>query len=472
VTRTLAGVGTTHDMTTRFDAIIIGTGQAGPPLAARFATAGMAVAIIERQKFGGTCVNTGCIPTKTLIASAYAAHVARRGAEYGFSVNDEVRVDMKRVKARKDEVSGRSNRGVEESLLGLQNCTVVQGHARFQSSRTVVVNDEVLQADKIFINVGGRASVPAMPEIQDVPFLTNSSMMDVDFLPEHLVIVGGSYIGLEFGQMYRRFGSEVTVIEMGSRLIGREDQDVSESVQEILEAEGVGIRLNAKCVSMELHGDQVIAGVSCEEGAPEVLGSHLLLAVGRIPNTQDLGLDQAGIVTDERGYIAVDDELRTNVPGIWALGDCNGRGAFTHTSYNDYEIVADNLLNGDHRRVSDRIQTYALFIDPPLGRCGMTDAEIRKSGRRALVAKYPMQRVSRAVEKGETQGFIKVVVDADTKQILGAAILGTGGDEVVQVLLDVMYAKAPYTVVQRAMHIHPTVAEFLPTVLSKLEPFA
>jgi pyruvate/2-oxoglutarate dehydrogenase complex dihydrolipoamide dehydrogenase (E3) component len=455
----------------KFDAIIIGTGQAGPPLAARFSSAGMTVAIIERHKFGGTCVNTGCIPTKTLVASAYAAHVAHRGAEYGFVVNGDVHVDMKRVKARKDEVAGRSNRGVEEWLRGLKNCTVIQGHARFQSSRTVVVNDEVLQADKIFINVGGRASVPAMPGIQDVPFLTNSSMMDVDFLPEHLVIVGGGYIGLEFGQMYRRFGSEVTVIEMGTRLIGREDEDVSESVKEILEAEGVGIRLNAMCVSMKLRGDKVIAGVSCEEGPPEVLGTHLLLAVGRIPNTQDLGLDKAGIVTDERDYIVVDDELRTNVPGIWALGDCNGRGAFTHTSYNDYEIVGDNLLNGDHRRVSDRIQTYALFIDPPLGRCGMTDAETRKSGRPALVAKYPMERVSRAVEKGEIQGFIKVVVDADTKQILGAAILGTGGDEVVHVLLDVMYAKAPYTVVQRAMHIHPTVAEFLPTVLSKLEPF-
>jgi pyruvate/2-oxoglutarate dehydrogenase complex dihydrolipoamide dehydrogenase (E3) component len=456
----------------KFDAIIIGTGQAGPPLAARFSSAGMTVAIIERHKFGGTCVNTGCIPTKTLVASAYAAHVARRGAEYGFAVNGDVRVDMKRVKARKDEVAGRSNRGVEEWLRGLKNCTVIQGHAGFQSSRTVVVNDEVLQADKTFINVGGRASVPAMPGIQDVPFLTNSSMMDVDFLPEHLVIVGGSYIGLEFGQMYRRFGSEVTVIEMGTRLIGREDEDVSESVKEILEAEGVGIRLNAKCVSMKLRGAKVMAGVSCEEGPPEVLGSHLLLAVGRIPNTQDLGLDKAGIVTDERGYIVVDDELRTNVPGIWALGDCNGRGAFTHTSYNDYEIVADNLLNGDHRRVSDRIQTYALFIDPPLGRCGMIDAEIRKSGRPALVAKYPMQRVSRAVEKGETQGFIKVVVDADTKQILGAVILGTGGDEVIHIVLDTMYAKAPYTTIQRAMHIHPTVAEFLPTVLSKLEPFA
>lgn len=454
-----------------FDAIIIGTGQAGPSLAARFSSAGMTVAIIERHKFGGTCVNTGCIPTKTLVASAYAAHLARRGAHYGVAIGGKVQVDMKRVKARKDEVAGRSNRGVEQWLRGLTNCTVIQGHARFESSTAVRVNDERLEANKIVINVGGRASVPSMPGIHDVPFLTNSSMMDVDFVPEHLIVVGGSYIGLEFGQMYRRFGSEVTVIEMGTRLIGREDEDISESVQDILEAEGVGIRLNAKCVSMELRGDNVIARVGCEEGPPEVLGSHLLLAVGRIPNTQDLGLEQAGIVTDDRGYIVVDDELRTNVPGIWALGDCNGRGAFTHTSYNDYEIVADNLLNGDHRRVSDRIQTYALFIDPPLGRCGMTDAEIRKSGRHALVAKYPMQRVSRAVEKGETQGFIKVAVDADTKQILGAAILGTGGDEVIHILLDMMYAKAPYTTIQRAMHIHPTVAEFLPTILSKLQPF-
>ena len=459
-------------MSRQFDAIIIGTGQAGPSLAARFAAAGMTVAIIERHKFGGTCVNTGCIPTKTLVASAYAAHVARRGAEYGFAVNGDVRVDMKRVKARKDKVSGRSNRGVEEWLRGLKNCTVIQGHARFQSSHTVAVNDEVLQADKIFINVGGRASVPAMPGIQDVPFLTNSSMMDVDFLPEHLVIVGGSYIGLEFGQMYRRFGSEVTIVEMGPRLIGREDEDISEAVRQILGAEGIQIRLNAKCISLAKRDSRIAVGIGCDEGPPEVLGTHVLLAVGRTPNTHDLGLDLAGVATDERGYIIVDDQLQTNVPGVWALGDCNGRGAFTHTSYNDYEIVADNLLNGDHRRVSDRIQTYALFTDPPLGRCGMTDAEIRKSGRAALATKHSMSRVSRAVEKGETQGFIKVAVDADTKQILSAAILGTGGDEVVHVLLDAMYAKAPYTVVQRAMHIHPTVAEFLPTVLSKLEPFA
>jgi len=455
-----------------FEAIIIGTGQAGPSLAARFSAAGMAVAIIERHKFGGTCVNTGCFPTKTMVASAYAAHVARRGAEFGFDVKGDVRVDIKRVKARRDEISGRSSRGVEEWLRGLKNCTVIQGHARFQSSNTLMVNDEVLQADKIYINVGGRASIPDMPGIHDVPFLTNSSIMAIDFLPEHFIIVGGSYVGLEFAQIYRRFGSEVTIVEMGPRLIGREDEDVSQAVREILEAEGIHIRLNAKCVSLAKRDGGVAVGLTCEEGPPEVIGTHVLLAVGRNPNTSDLGLDRAGVVTNQRGYITVDDQLQTNVPGIWALGDCNGRGAFTHTSYNDYEIVADNLFNADHRRVSDRIQAYALYTDPPLGRCGMTDAEIRKSGRAALATKYPMSRVSRAVEKGETQGFIKIAVDAETKQILGAAILGTAGDEVVHVLLDVMYAKAPYTVVQRAMHIHPTVAEYLPTVLSQLGPFA
>ena len=453
-----------------FDAIIIGTGQAGPSLAARFASADKTVAVIERDKFGGTCVNTGCTPTKTLVASAYAIQVARRGAEYGF-VTSDVRVDIKRVKARKDAVSSRSSKGVEKWLRGAANCTVIQGHARFQSSNTVLVNDEVLQADKIYINVGGRARIPDMPGIHDAPFLTNSSIMDIDFLPEHFIIIGGSYVGLEFAQIYRRLGSEVTIVEMGPRLIGREDEDISQAVREILEAEGIQIRLNAKCISLAKRDGGVAVGLTCEEGAPEVVGTQVLLAVGRIPNTNDLGLDRAGVTTDHHGYIVVDDQLQTNVPGIWALGDCNGRGAFTHTSYNDYEIVADNLFNGDHRRVSDRIQAYALYIDPPLGRCGMTDAEVRKFGRRALAAKYPMSQVSRANEKGETQGFIKICVDAETKQILGAAILGVGGDEVIHVLLDVMYAKAPYTVIQRAMHIHPTVAEYLPIILAQLEPF-
>ena len=457
-------------MTQHFDAIVIGTGQAGPSLAARMAEAGMKVAIIERHKFGGTCVNTGCIPTKTLVASAYAAHIARRAAEYGVAIDGSVRVDMKRVKARKDEISGRSNKSVEEWLKGLANCTVFNGHARFESPRTVRVNSELLEAEKIFINVGGRASIPSMDGIDQAPYLTNSSMMDVDFLPEHLIVIGGSYIGLEFGQMYRRFGSHVTIVEMKSRVIDREDADVSDAIQEILKKEGIRIQLNAKCIRVGNRDQDVTVGIDCGEGPPQVEGSHLLLAVGRVPNTRDLGLNEAGVTTDQRGYVTVDDELRTNVPGIWALGDCNGRGAFTHTSYNDFEIVADNLLNGTSRRVTDRIPTYALFIDPPLGRCGMTEDEVRKSGRRALIAKHPMNRVGRAIEKGETEGFIKIIVDAETKQILGAAILGTGGDEVIHVLLDAMYAKAPCTVIQRAMHIHPTVAEFLPTVLSKLQP--
>ena len=452
-----------------YDAIIIGTGQAGPSLAGRLAGAGMKVAIIERNLFGGTCVNTGCIPTKTLIASAYAAHMARRGAEYGVNAGP-VSVDMKRAKARKDEISGRSRTGVEQWLKGMQNCTVHEGHARFESAHEVRVGEELLTADRVFINVGGRAIVPDMPGLDQVNFLTNSSMMAVDFLPPHLVIVGGSYIGLEFGQMFRRFGSEVTIVEMASRLIHREDEDVSAAIKEILEAEGIHIRLNAKCIGVAKSGAGVSVGVDCTHGAREVQGSHLLLAVGRRPNTDDLGLEKAGVLQDKRGNIVVDDQLRTNVPGIWALGDCNGKGGFTHTAYNDFEIVAANLLDNDPRRVSDRITAYNLYIDPPLGRAGMTEAEVRASGRKALIGTRLMTRVGRAVEKGETQGFIKILVDTDSKQILGASILGTSGDEAIHTILDVMYAKAPYTVMQRAMHIHPTVSELLPTVLGELKP--
>jgi pyruvate/2-oxoglutarate dehydrogenase complex dihydrolipoamide dehydrogenase (E3) component len=457
-------------MSTQFDAIVIGTGQAGPALAARLSGAGMKVAIVERNRFGGTCVNTGCIPTKTLVASAYAAQLARRAGEYGVAIDGPITVDMKRVKARKDEIAGRSNKGVESWLRGLKNCTVYQGHARFESPRTVQVNDEILEAQKIFINVGGRALVPPLPGLDEVSYFTNSSMMEVDFLPEHLIIVGGSYIGLEFAQMYRRFGAEVTIVEMGPRLISREDEDVSKAIQEILTGEGIGIRLNAKCISAHKAGECIVVGLDCADPSREVEGTHLLLAVGRVPNTHDLGLDKAGVETDSAGYIKVDDYLRTNAPGIWALGDCNRRGAFTHTAYNDFEIVAANLLDNDPRKVSDRIMTYGLFIDPPLGRAGMTEAEVKASGRKALIATRPMTRVGRAVEKGETQGFMKAIVDAESKAILGAAILGVTGDEVIHTLLDVMYAKAPYTTVSRAMHIHPTVSELLPTLLQDLQP--
>jgi pyruvate/2-oxoglutarate dehydrogenase complex dihydrolipoamide dehydrogenase (E3) component len=402
-------------MADSFDALIIGTGQAGPSLAGRLAEAGMTVAVVERKLFGGTCVNTGCIPTKTMVASAYAAHMARRAADFGVQVDGPVTVDMKRVKARKDEISGQSRTGVEHRLKGLKNCTVFEGAARFLSPFEVSVGQRRITAKRIFINVGGRAIIPSMPGLDQVKYLTNSSMMDIDFLPAHLVIVGGSYIGLEFAQMYRRFGSQVTVVEMSSRLIHREDEDISEAIREILEREGIQFRLNAKCISVSPRGSGVAVGVDCTDGSPEIEGSHLLLAVGRRPNTDDLGLEYAGVACDPHGYVVVDDELRTSVPGIWALGDCNGKGAFTHTSYNDFEIVAANLLDGDPRRVSDRIQAYALYIDPPLGRVGMTEAEVRQSGRPALMATRLMTRVGRAVEKGESQGFMKVMVDAGTK---------------------------------------------------------
>jgi pyruvate/2-oxoglutarate dehydrogenase complex dihydrolipoamide dehydrogenase (E3) component len=457
-------------MSQSFDAIVIGTGQAGPSLARRLAGAGMTVAVIERGLFGGTCVNTGCIPTKTMVASAYAAHLAFRSADFGVDLPGPPAVDMKRVKARKDGIVNDNRGGVASSLRNTAGVTVVEGHARFASNREVRVGDEVLTAGKIFVNVGGRAFVPAIPGIDRVPFLTNSSMMGVDFVPPHLVVVGGSYVGLEFGQMYRRFGSAVTIVEKAPRLVAREDPDVSYAIRDILEREGIAVRTGAKCIAVEPTSSGVRVGVDCADGEPKVDGTHLLLAVGRRPNTDDLGLERAGVRTDARGYIIVDDELRTSAPGVWALGDCNGRGAFTHTSYNDYEIVAANLLDHDPRRISDRITAYALYVDPPLGRAGMTETEAKQSGRRVLVGKRSMTKVGRAVEKGETLGFMKIVVDGDSKAILGAAILGVGGDEVVHVLLDVMYAKAPYTVVQRAMHIHPTVAELLPTVLGSLQP--
>ena len=457
-----------------YDALVIGTGQAGPSLAVRLASAGQRVAIIERGRFGGTCVNTGCIPTKAMVASARAAHVARRAADFGVAIDGTVSVDMKRVTRRKGEISETSRTSVEEWLAGTENCDVFRGHARFVSDREVHVSgaeETLVRAERIFVNVGGRAAIPALDGIDDVPYFTNSSMMDVEFLPEHLVVVGGSYVGLEFAQMFRRFGSAVTVIERGPRLIPREDEDVSEEIHKILTGEGIDVRLGSECIALSrADSGGVQAQSRCEGLDPVSRGSHVLIATGRRPNTDDLGLENTSVQCDERGYIRVDDELRTTAPGIWALGDCNGRGAFTHTSYNDFEIVAANLLDGEQRRVSDRIDAYALYIDPALGRAGMTDAQVRKSGRKALTGRRPMSRVGRAREKGETQGFMKITVDAESKEILGAAILGIEGDEAIHCILDAMYAKAPYTVLQRAMHIHPTVSELIPTMLGELKP--
>jgi pyruvate/2-oxoglutarate dehydrogenase complex dihydrolipoamide dehydrogenase (E3) component len=453
-----------------YDAIVIGSGQSGPFLAVRMAAAGKRVAIVERKLFGGTCVNTGCIPTKALVASAYAAHMARRAAEFGVAVAGDVRVDMRRVKIRKDEISGKSRTGLESWLRNTPNCTVYQGHAQFESPTEVRVGGELLTSPQMFINVGSRAAIPLIPGVRNTPYLTNSTLLDLETLPRHLVIVGGGSVGLEFGQIFRRFGSEVTIIEKSSRLIPHEDEDVSTEVRAILEREGIHVQVNAACIELVRRGAEVGVRVDCSDGAPEVQGSQLLLAMGRTPNTSDLGLEKAGVARDPHGYIVVDDQLRTNVAGIWALGDCNGRGGFTHTSYNDFEIVAGNLLDHENRSVADRIKAYNLYIDPPLGRCGMAEQDARRSGRRVMIGTRRMTRVGRAVEKGESQGFMKVLVDADSREILGAAILGTGGDEVIHCVLDMMYARAPYTVMQRAMHIHPTVSELIPTMLGELRP--
>jgi len=453
----------------RFDAIILGAGQAGPSLAGRLTKAGQTVALVERKLFGGTCVNTGCMPTKTLVASARAAFVARRAADYGVTLGGPVGVEMTRVAARAATVATNARNGVESWLRGMDRCTVIQGHARFESEDTVRVGDDLLTAPRIFVNVGGRARVPDMPGIDGVPHLTNTSMVALSELPRHLVVVGGSYIGLEFAQMYRRFGSQVTVVEKGPRLVAREDDDVADAIKEILEAEGVEFRLAAECIAFERQeAGGAIVKVDCSSGDRAVHGSHVLLAVGRRPNTDDLGLERAGVRLDDRGYIEVDDQLRTSVPGIWAMGDCNGRGAFTHTAYNDFEIVAANLLDGGERRLSDRIEAYALYIDPALGRAGATERELQKAGRPYRIGKRPMTKVGRAIEKGETKGFMKVLVDAKSDAILGAAILGIEGDEVVHGILDLMYAKAPYTTLTRMVPIHPTVSELLPTTVAEL----
>src|SRR5579871_942110 len=457
-------------MTQHFDAIVIGAGQAGPSLTSRLAASGLKVAMIERGKFGGTCVNTGCTPTKTLVASAYAAHLARRGGDYGVVLDGPVRIDMQRVRQRAATVSGNASSAVESWLRQMNGCTVFHDQARFEGPKEVRVGAELLSAPRIFINVGGRANVPDLPGVHDIPYLTNTSIIELERVPEHLVVIGGSYIGLEFAQMYRRFGAEVTVVEKAPRLIMREDADVSEAVRDFLEQEGIKIRTSAECITFAKGNPGVRVGVDCTEGEPEIIGSDVLLAVGRRPNTDDLGLDRAGVALDSRGYIKVDDGLQTNVPGIWALGDCNGRGAFTHTSYNDYEIVAANLLDGDKRRVSDRVPAYALFVDPPLGRVGMTEAQVRARGQPYLVATRPMTLVSRAVEKGETYGFIKILADPSTRQILGASILGTGGDEAIHGILDAINARVTCDQLRWAVPIHPTVSELIPTVLADLKP--
>ncbi|MFC3123670.1 FAD-containing oxidoreductase [Pseudoroseomonas globiformis] len=450
----------------RFDAIVIGAGQAGPPLAGRLTSAGMKVALVERSLLGGTCVNRGCTPTKALVASARAAHVARHGADWGLRPVAGVAVDMPRVRERAAAIARQSRESVAEWLKGMKGLTLLHGHAQFEGPRRIRVGERLLEAPRIILNTGARPVIPDLPGLENVPYLTSTGMLALNAVPEHLLILGGSYIALEFAQMFRRFGAEVTVIERGARLLAREDEDISQAIREILEAEGIVIRTGVAALSVEPRED----GVALRTDGGELSGSHLLVAVGRRPNTDDLGLEVAGLAPDKHGYIPVDDRLATQAEGVWALGDCNGRGAFTHTAYNDFEILAANLLDGEDRRLGQRVPCYALYIDPPLGRAGMTETEARATGRKVLVATRPMARVARAREKGETRGLMRCVADAESGQILGAAILGVEGDEAVHSLLNAIGAGTPFETLIRTMPIHPTVSELIPTLLQSLAP--
>jgi pyruvate/2-oxoglutarate dehydrogenase complex dihydrolipoamide dehydrogenase (E3) component len=457
-------------MASRFDSIVIGAGQAGPTLASRLVSAGEKVALIEKGWLGGTCVNVGCTPTKALVANARAIQQTRRGVEMGFSLPGDVAINMAKIKERTQGIVLQSRSGLEKWLGGMEHLTLLKGTASFVSNHTVQVNGEHYEADKIFLNVGARPTIPNFPGVDSVPYLTSTTILDLDTVPEHLAVVGGSYVGLEFAQIFRRLGAKVTVVERGSRLISHEDPDISDAVAQILTGEGIDLRLDSECIRLQQADGKIEVHVSCRTDPPTVTASHALLAVGRTPNNDLLALDKAGIELDSHGYIQVDDQLRTNVEGIWALGDCNGHGAFTHTSYNDYEIVAANLLDGDSRRLSDRIPAHALYIDPPLGQIGMTEEQVRKTGKPALIGTRAMTRVSRATERGETQGFIKILVDKESQQILGASILGTEADEAIHCILTAMYARKPISLLQRSVHIHPTVAELIPTTAQDLKP--
>ncbi len=452
----------------RFDAIVIGTGQAGPALATQLASGGFSVAIVERKFVGGTCVNVGCSPTKAMVASARAAFVARRGAAFGVEIDDNVRVNLTTVLERKNGIVMKSRTGVTNWLTGTPGCTLIHGHARFESPTAVRVGERLLTAAKIYLNVGARPSV-AVKGADTTPYLTSSTILDLTALPEHLIVVGGGYIGLEFAQMFRRFGSLVTVVERNAHLLPYEDEDVSLALQAMLEEEGIRIRTNASCIELNHEASSVSVAVDCSGRANHIFGSHILLATGRTPNTDDLGLEAANVDVDDRGFVLTDEHLQTSSPNVWALGDCNGRGAFTHTAWNDYEIVADNLRHGT-RSTADRISAYALFTDPPVAHVGMTEKQARTLGRPLLLAKRPMSKVGRAVEKGETIGFMKAIVDAETRMILGATIFGVGGDEAIHSLLACMYAKKPVELISEAMFIHPTISELIPTMLQEMTP--
>ena len=447
-----------------FDYIIIGSGQAGVPLAFSLSKKGT-VAIVEKSFLGGTCVNNGCIPTKAYVASARRMWDAFHGDALGIEIPDGTKANLEKIKARKDKLVHESRFGIEKSLMSNENITLYKAEAYFLSDYVVQVGDTAITAKKIFINVGARAVVP--PAYAGVPFYTNENILGIKDIPKHLIIIGGSYIGLEFGQIFRRFGSEVTIIESHEKLIAREDDTVCDAVAEILKIEGIQLVFNAKEIAaIENNQD----GITVTIDKSEIKGSHLLLAVGRLPNTDTLQIENTHIEVDAKNYIKVNDYCQTNVEGIFAIGDCNGKGAFTHTSYNDFQIVESFLLGKKERKISDRITTYGLFIDPPLGRIGMTKKEALEKGYEVLVAHRPMTKVGRAKEKGESLGFMEAVIDAKTNLFLGACVLGVGGDEIINGITNLMYGKQPYTVFRDAVHIHPTVSELIPTMLETLKP--
>ncbi|MEO2052052.1 MAG: mercuric reductase [Allomuricauda sp.] len=451
-----------------FDAIVIGSGQAGTPLVFKLASQGQKVAFIEKEHFGGTCLNVGCTPTKTYVASARRMWEAQHGEELGIEIPAGAKANLRKIKERKDALIKKSVDGIAQAVDKNENISFFRGEAHFEGRKIVAVNNALLTADEIYINVGGSAFIP--DGYGAIPYLTNQSILELEELPEHLLVIGGSYIGLEFGQMFSRLGSKVTIIEQGSSIIGREDDETSWTIQQILEEEGVDFRLGAKCLSAKKNqnGD-IVAQINCsKDDVEEIKGSHLLLAVGRRPNTGNLQLEKTGVNTNDKGFIEVNEYLETNIKGIFALGDCNGKGAFTHTAYNDYEIIAENKFEGKNRKVTDRIPTYGLFVDPPLGRTGITKKEAMQKGLDVLIGHRPFSKIARAKEKGETNGYMSVVVDARTKKILGATVLGVGGDEIISGINNIMYADTSYEVIRDSVQPHPTVSELIPTVLESL----
>lgn len=447
----------------KFDAIIIGTGQAGPPLAKSLAKNGQKVAIIEKGHLGGTCVNVGCTPTKAYVASARRAFVAGNSSDLGVKIKGEVHIDLKRIKDRKDSLIQDSRDGLEKMLTEDKSITLIRGKAIFVDNHTLEVDGKKYTAQKIYINVGARPQIP--DTFKEAPYLTNESILELKVIPEHLVIVGGGYIGLEFGQMFRRFGSKVTILEKGEKLLQKEDGDISDLLEEIMKDSGVAVNLQSNCIGAIKNNDSIEVSYSCEDNTQKLKASHFLLATGRTPNTNDLGLENTDVTLTEDGFIEVDDTLRTSVDHIWALGDCNGEGAFTHTAYNDFQIVNSQLFLDQKRFLSDRFTCYAAYIDPPLARVGMNQKDIQKKGLMAKVSEISMSKIARAKEMGETTGKLKIFIEEDTDTILGAIFIGTGADEYIHTIIDQMYAGASYKTVRDAIHIHPTISELIPTML-------